>query len=77
VVKGIILAMSIAIAPGLPQSVLPRPISMNDLTVPQDRLPAGCTLSPTASVRLDGNRVRGGLWAGLPIPINPWTRMRE
>lgn len=72
-VKGIILAMSIAIAPGLPQSVLPRPISMNDLTVPQDRLPAGCTLSPTASVRLDGNRVRGGLWAGLPIPINPWT----
>ena len=72
-VKGIILAIYVAIAPGVIQSVVPRSVSMNDLTVPQDRLPAGCTLSPTASVHLDGNRVRGGLWAGLPIPTNPWT----
>jgi hypothetical protein len=72
-VKGIIVAMSIALAPGVIQSVLPHPVSMNDLTVPQDRLPAGCTLSPTDSVHLDGNRIRGGLWAGLPIPSNPWT----
>jgi hypothetical protein len=64
--------MSIAIAPGLTQGVLRRPVSMNDLMVPQDRLPVGCTLSPTASVHLDGNRVRAGLRAGLPIPSNPW-----
>jgi hypothetical protein len=73
VVNGFFLAMAIAIAPGVTQGVLPRPVSMNDLTVPQDRLPAGCALSATDSVRLDGNRVRVGLWASLPIPSNPWT----
>jgi hypothetical protein len=73
VVKELILAMAIAIAPGVRQTVLPRPVSMNDLTVPQDRLPAGCSLSARDSVQLDGNRIRGGLWAGLPIPSNPWT----
>jgi hypothetical protein len=71
--KEIVLAMSIAIAPDMAQSVLPRSISINDLTVPPDRLPAGCTLSPSDSVHLDGNRIRGGLWAGLPIASNPWT----
>jgi len=71
VFKGIVLATSIAIAPDMAQSV--RSISINDLTVPPDRLPAGCTLSPSDSVRLDGNRIRGGLWAGLPITSNPWT----
>jgi hypothetical protein len=66
------LAMTIAIT-GVAQSVSPRSVSMKDLTVPEDRLPAGCILSPTDTVHLDGNRVRGGSWAGLPIPTNPWT----
>jgi hypothetical protein len=71
--KGIVLAMSIAIVPDMAQSVLPRLVSINDLMVPPDRLPAGCTLSPSDSVHLDGSRVGGGLWAGLPITSNPWT----
>jgi hypothetical protein len=47
-------------------------ITLHALTVPQNRLPVGCTLSPSATVRLDGSRVQGGLWAGLPIDRNPW-----
>src|SRR5436309_123897 len=43
---------------------------LRDLNVPAERLPAGCVLSPTPTVRLDGNKVRGGLWANLPA--NPW-----
>lgn len=73
VIKAITLATSIAIAPGAAQSVLPRPVTLHDLTVPTDRLPTGCALSPAASLPLDGKRVRTGLWAGLPIAMNPWT----
>src|SRR5262249_22580328 len=47
--------------------------ALGDLTVPSDRLPQGCALSPSASVRESANRVRGGLWAGLPIRSNPST----
>jgi hypothetical protein len=50
-----------------------QPVALSDLTVPAARLPAGCTLSLAANVRMDGNRFRGGLWAGLPIESNPWT----
>ena len=39
-----------------------------DLTVPAERLPTGCGLSPSPSIRM-----RAGLWAGLPISSNPWT----
>jgi hypothetical protein len=41
------------------------------LTVPADRLPAGCTLTPSDSVR-EGGRMIGGQWAGVPVPTNPW-----
>jgi hypothetical protein len=44
-----------------------------DLTVPADRLPTGCGLSPSPWIRSSDNRVRSGLWAGLPISSNPWT----
>lgn len=47
-----------------------KPSGLADLTVPGERLSTGCRLSPTPSVKLEGNRVRGGLWAGLPG--NPW-----
>jgi len=73
VAKGPILAIALVIVPGVTHGIAPRAISMNDLTVPQDRLPPGCALSAMNSVRLDGNGVRVGLWAGLPIPSNPWT----
>jgi hypothetical protein len=50
-----------------------RAATMQDLTVPQERLPAGCALAPKDAVRLDDGRVRSGLWAGLRIPTNPWA----
>lgn len=49
------------------------PITLNDLTVPAERLPDGCALSATPSERISGNGIRGGLWAGLRIPTNPWA----
>jgi hypothetical protein len=61
--------LSAAIAIALLQAAPSRSVTMRDLTVPADRLPAGCTLSPAPSVR-DGNRVTSGLWAGFPA--NPW-----
>ena len=42
------------------------------LTVPQNLLPAGCDLPASDVISLGGNRIRGGLWAGLPISNNPW-----
>ena len=50
----------------------PREIGLADLTVPNDRLPAGCALAASPSERLEGNRVRSGLWTGLNIGTNPW-----
>ncbi|MQA28374.1 MAG: hypothetical protein GEU82_00845 [Luteitalea sp.] len=47
------------------------PVTLQDLTVPQARLPAGCSLAPIAAAT-DHDVARGGLWAGLPIPTNPW-----
>ena len=37
-----------------------KPVSLSDLTVPQDRLPADCALSRRASI-------------GLRIATNPWV----
>jgi hypothetical protein len=45
--------------------------ALGDLTVPADRRPAGCAPSPSAVERENGNRVRSGLWAALPIAQNP------
>ena len=42
------------------------------LTVPFQQLPAECRLTSSDSVHVDG-KVRGGLWAGLPITGNPWV----
>src|SRR5229473_812071 len=58
---------------GVTRTVLRRPYTMKDLTVPKKRLPAGCGLVPAPSVSLGGNRVQYGLWAGLPVPTNPWS----
>ena len=47
--------------------------SLEQLTVPQEQLAAaGCRLSPSQSIRTSDNRVRSGLWTGLPITTNPW-----
>jgi len=48
------------------------PVTLADLTVPEDRLPPACALSPSPSQSLGGNVVQAGLWAGLPIKVNPW-----
>jgi hypothetical protein len=58
---------------GVTRTVLRRPYTVKDLTVPKKRLPAGCGLVPARSIHLGGNQVQYGLWAGLPIPTNPWS----
>jgi len=53
-------------------SVAAQSTSLSDLTVPDNLLRPDCIISPTPTVRVEPNRVRGGLWAGLPIDRNPW-----
>jgi hypothetical protein len=69
-IRGFLLAVSVAMTAGAFQTLPPRPVMMRDLTVPVERLPAGCALASTPSVPVDGNRIRFGLWAGFPT--NPW-----
>jgi len=45
--------------------------ALGDLTVPADRLPAGCAPPASATERMDDTHFRGGLWAALPISRNP------
>jgi hypothetical protein len=71
-IKALILAMSAALAVSGSQTAPPRITTMRDLTLAQERLPAGCALSRAPSVRFDGNRVGFGLWVGFPS--NPWIR---
>ena len=69
-IKAVILAMAVATTVTSSETAFPRTVSMRDLTVPAERLPEGCVLSPAPSVQLDSGRVRFGLWAGFPT--NPW-----
>jgi hypothetical protein len=74
-IHALIIATSVLIATAAVQNVQSagRPlVALRELTVPQQRLPAGCAVSRSDTVRLDGNQVQGGLWAGLPIDTNPW-----
>jgi hypothetical protein len=48
-------------------------VTAQDLTVPSERLPENCQLAPAPSITDGPNRVRGGLWGGLPLPSNPWA----
>ena len=48
-------------------------LALADLTVPPGRLPSGCALSPSPTIRIGNNQTRTGLWTGLPIASNPWT----
>jgi len=67
----LVVTASIASASAMNQGA-PSRVALQDLTVPKNNLPIGCGLSPTASV-VDGDKVHGGMWAGLEIPTNPWT----
>lgn len=69
----IAVAILVASVFGATQDVSSRPVAMQDLTIPKDRLPAGCTLVPANSTRGPDGRIRAGLWAGLPISTNPWS----
>jgi hypothetical protein len=71
--KTIVLAMSIAFLSGTAPSFRPQLVKMLELTVPAERLPAGCVLSTNDTARRDGTRVRSRNWAGLGIPSNPWA----
>src|SRR4051812_4501822 len=51
--------------------VQPR-VAMSDLTVPPERLPAGCALPQSPVMRVGDNKMQSGLWADLPITSNPW-----
>lgn len=68
--KGILLAVSVALTAGASQT-LPRPaVTIRHLTVPVERLPIGCALAPEPS------RIRFGMSAGSSA--NPWiTTDRE
>jgi hypothetical protein len=70
-IKALVMAAPVVTALYASQPAGGHVVSMQELTVPADRLPAGCVLSPAQSVRLDGNQVRSGLWA--EFPSNPWT----
>ena len=70
--KVVVVAVSCAVAAGVSQAVPPRTITLQDLTVPADRLPTGCALAPAPSKRVAPNTFVGGLWAGLPVTTNPW-----
>ena len=61
-----ILALSILIALTRTAALGQAEIDLASLTVPQGRLVPSCELSPSPTVALGGNRVRGGLWGGLP-----------
>jgi hypothetical protein len=69
-IKVFILAVMAVTIAGASESAPPRIISMQELTVPSERLPVGCRLSPAPTAHLDGGRVRAGLWA--EFPTNPW-----
>ena len=68
-----VLALSFAIPAWAAQNLPARVIAMQDLTVPAERLPAGCVLAPGSTKGLDGNRVQTRNWTGLRIPTNPWA----
>ena len=60
--------------------ILPQPsadTALAALTVPAEKLPTGCALAAKDTLQLDGGKVRSGMWAGLPIPANPWTGSDE
>jgi len=63
------LAMAIAIDGSGAQ----KPVSLSDLTVPQDRLPADCALSKHASI---GLRIATNPWVGTDRPIVASVRER-
>jgi hypothetical protein len=65
-----IVALSILIALIRTAALGQDEIDLASLTVSQGRLVPGCELSPSPTVALEGNRVLGGLWGGLPR--NPW-----
>jgi hypothetical protein len=64
-----VLAILIGIEGGSAQ----KPVSLSDLTVPQDRLPADCALSTRASI---GLRIAANPWVGTDRPIVASIRER-
>jgi hypothetical protein len=66
-----ILTLWLAIAPPYPQES--RPVTLQDLKVPSERLPGGCALAEKASEVSSDGKTRTFLWTGLPIETNPWT----
>jgi hypothetical protein len=48
-------------------------LNLDLLTVPANELGSACRLAPASTEKVAGStRVRGGLWAGLPVSSNPW-----
>ena len=71
--KAFVQATSIAIMSGAAQGLPPRLVTMQDLTVAAERLPAACVLAPgSASVSM-AIEFRRRNWTGLRIPTNPWA----
>lgn len=64
----LVTAMSAAVCVGAAAQAT----SLEDLPVPSNLLTADCVIPSTPAVRVEPDRVRTGLWAGLPIDRNPW-----
>jgi hypothetical protein len=62
----LVLLLSVPSTSGVAQDVPPKAVTMQDLTVPQDRLPNGCTLKAGAP---DRQRLMG---QPQGITVNPW-----
>ncbi len=72
VTKAIVLVGSIVVFSSAAQDDV-RPFSLNDLTVPWERLPEGCALWREPSTGRQGDVMHGGLSVGLRVPTNPWA----
>jgi hypothetical protein len=76
----IALAWSIAVAVGAAQRGPAPEVTLRALTVPAERLPPGCALSPTAAVRAAlapaVSPIRENPWVGTDAPVRAMIRER-
>ena len=68
-----VIVAGLAMAIAIDGSGAQMPVSLSDLTVPQDRLPADCTLSRRASI---GLRIATNPWVGTDRPMVASIRER-
>jgi hypothetical protein len=68
----LVLLLSVASTSGVAQGVAPKAVTMQDLTVPQDRLPNGCSLKTAAPDRQRSLGHSERITVNQGITVNPW-----